>query len=221
MKKQIQLVLALAGLLTFGSASALIIDSFDFPADGDLVGIRNGAAFPRLTTTTLDVGDRFIGTSRTLSVTSTTPVSAQSTGELNGLTPDALDMQNSVVAIGTFTVSWDGIDHIDLTENGTILGFQLTIPEAIDNPLIVTFSAGAASVTRTFPNGTQGSGFFIPFGNQDFSDVTRLTASFTGSAGWDAVVQLIGTAPIPGTLLLMGVGLLGLARWGKRAGGQG
>jgi hypothetical protein len=130
-------------------------------------------------------------------------------------------MQNSVGAIGTFTVSWDGIDHIDLTENGTILGFQLTIPLAIDNPLSVTFSAGAASVTRTFPNGTQGSGFFIPFGNQDFSDVTRLTASFTGPAGWDAGVQLIGTTPIPGTLLLMGAGLLGLARWGKRAAEQG
>ena len=218
MKTQIQLVLAAAGLLTLGPAAALIIDSFDFPALGDLVGIRSGAPYPVLAITTPDVGDRFLGTSRTLSVTAPT---GQSTGEINGLTADALEMQNSVVAIGTFTVRWDGIDHIDLTENGSIFGFQLTIPEAIDNPLTVTFSAGAASVNRTFPNGTQGNSFFIPFGDQDFSDVTQLTATFTGPPGWDAAVQLIGTAPIPGTLLLMGVGLLGLARWGKRAGRQG
>lgn len=214
MKTQLQLALIATSLLAVGSARALIIDSFDFPIGGDFVQVVNGIR----SVTTTDVGDRFLGTTRTLSVSNTI---GRSTGEINGLTPDALDMSNTTTGNGIITVRWDGIANVDLTENNTVLGFQLTLPDAIDNDLIVTFTAGAASVTKTFLNGTQGTNFFIPFGNQDFSDVTSLTASFTGPVAWDAVVQLIGTTPIPGTLLLMGVGLLGLARWGKRAGRQG
>jgi hypothetical protein len=218
MKTQLQLALVATSLLAVGPASALTIDSFDFPIGGDFVQVVNGTSF----VTTDDVGDRFLGTRRTLTVTNTI---GRSTGEINSLTPDALDMSNTTTGNGIITVLWDGIANVDLTENNTILGFQLTLPDAIDNDLTVTFTAGsgpgAPSVSRTFLSGTTGANFFIPFGNQDFSDVTSLTARFTGPVAWDAVVQLIGTAPIPGTLLLMGVGLLGLARWGKRAGRQG
>jgi hypothetical protein len=217
MKTQLQLALVATSLLAVGPANALTIDSFDFPIGGDVAQITNGNG-GTISVTTTDVGDRFLGTTRTLSVTNTI---GRSTGEINDLTPDALDMSNTTTGDGVITILWDGIDNVDLTENNTVLGFILTLPEAIDNDLTVTFTAGAASVTQTFLSGTTGINLFIPFGNQDFSNVTSLTARFTGPVAWDAVVQLIGTAPIPGTLLLMGVGLLGLARWGKHAGRPG
>jgi hypothetical protein len=199
------LAAAIAGLMVSGAAQALLIDDFTVN--------QQVAAFASTDSNSVAAG---LGTSRTLTAENT---EGQTQAFINTLVPSVLDMSNTTTATGTVTVDWTGIASLDFTDGGLATGLFLAIPNPIDNALDVTFTVnGSSAVAVSFPNGASGNDFFIPFASfgdpSQFDSVTTLTVSFTGPTAWDAGVDFIETrpnpAPLPGTLLLMGAGLIGL-----------
>jgi hypothetical protein len=140
----------------------------------------------------------------------------------------------AVQTTGLF-VSGAGVDFTadGLGNTGMATGFLMDVP-AIDTSVSVTFtawsgtggSAAIASVTKGFTGPM--SDFFVPFadfasslGTINFKNVGAFQMVLSGGTSWDGAVSFIRTeptpAPIPGTVMLMGLGLAGLARRFKRA----
>jgi hypothetical protein len=178
--------------------------------------------------TTNNVGGVYIGANRDISATA--GASGQTTGNSNAaFALSVLDLANTSTSAGTIYVQWNGITGVnkDLTSVGTNFGIYMALPTPVDNGLDVTFTAtgaaGTAVISRNFPSGITGDSFFFKFTDGTnpgvWASVDTLRATFTGPTAWDAQVSLLETreAPIPGTILLMGAGLLGLARRAKRA----
>jgi len=217
--KRNNLALALGGVLAACNVNALTIDSFDtLQANKRVI---NGDSV--VTNNTSGAGVTYIGTSRDLSSQST-GTNSYTDASINFSFVSVLDMANNVNSTGVVYVQWYGISGpaSDFTEAGNNFGLRISLPAPIDNSLTVTFLVnGTSSAVQTFPDGSVGELF--PFAFASFSDpsvftnVTELRMTMTGPTGWDAAVDLVETVPLPGTLMLMGIGLAGLARSVKRA----
>lgn len=204
--------------LTCSSAQAgLIVDHFtddqvvrDEPTTDPNTSVRTGGAF--------------LGTTRTITA-NRNGVQGATSASSNSVNPSTLVLANSGNATGSVTVQWDGMLDLDFTGDGA-LGIYLAFASPIDHALTITLEAldglQASTATQTFPNLSQGGGFFFPFltfsngGAGVFASVNTFTATFTSTvANWDAGIDDIETTevvpvPVPGVLTLMALGLTGL-----------
>lgn len=201
--------------LTVGSAQAgLIVDHFtdnqvvrDEPTTDPSTNVLTGGAF--------------LATTRTITANRGGALGATSASS-NSVNPSTLVLANSGSATGNVTVQWDGMLDLDFTSDGA-LGIYVAFANPIDHALTITLEgmdgAEVSAATRTFPNLSQGGGFFFPFlsfsngGAGVFTSVDTFTATFTSTLpNWDAGIASIETreVPVPGVLALMALGLTGL-----------
>ena len=211
------LVLYIIGTLVLGRAEALTIDAFDsgqvgFPgiwatgANGSNSGIQNGSMLG---------GTRDIRLQKTF---------GSSVSYVTVLAPEpTLSFNNGTGQSSRVTVNWNGAPGTDLTDAGLSKGFFLGIPLAIDHPMSVTISVssatGGSSLLKQFPKDSFGTDFYMPFslltGTATLTAVTGITLvmeSMAPSLNADIDFFNTTTIPIPGTLALLGLGIVALAR---------
>lgn len=211
--------------LTLGSAQAsIMIDNF---TNDQLVRDPPGA--DDVTSSNL-TGGAFIGSSRDLTIARNGTLGSAYAAS-NSVNPEMLVIGNSGSATSVVSIQWNGIDDRDFTDGGA-LGLYVAFANPIDHALTITFQViddlVTATASRTFPNLSQGGGFFFAFtsfldgnGVADpdlFKSVNTLRAAFTSSIGnMDANISYIKTTdvpvvdvPVPGVLALMVLGLTGL-----------
>ncbi len=221
MRKILTTFAAGAFLVAGGTAKALTIDDFatgklDFPGlnvtgAGDTdSGSQNGAGI---------LGGTRDMDLEMLTGAGTTVVTIPSAN-------DILNINNADDATTSLLVTWDDMASTDLTDTGQANGFFLGIPVPIDNRLNVTFTVmgggNTGSITQMFPDGASGNDFFVPFagfsGSIDFEAVTSIVMALTSpDDGFDGSIEFVETrptppvVPVPGTLALLGAGLVGFA----------
>jgi hypothetical protein len=214
-------------LLAAGQAHALIIDPFD-----DSMSFFQQ---PQGSSTQSSSNASILGGERDVQATVT---SNTGTERLN---IDVLDSQFShsqgANAFGTSLLQWDGIDNGSIT-NSKRLTADFTDGGVSDKLLLVLVSADhAADLTYTLYDSLNNwasvgwpiaatntpVNYFTPlasFTGIDLSQVTAMELFIDGSniAALDVTIDLIGTtaAPEPGSMLLLGTGLLGVLGYGWR-----
>jgi hypothetical protein len=219
--KQLTTLLAAGSLmLAGGTASALTIDDFttgkiDFPGvfappnSGGNVGTQTGS---------------MLGGDREILLTS---LAGGVATVLIPTTRDSLVWSNADDGRSTVVVTWDNGFDEDLTAGpgGEVAtGFFLGIPNPIDNRLTITLAVtgggNSGSDSESFPDGASGTDFFFPFadfdGSIDFTSVTSIVMTLTSpDNGFDGAVEFVETrprpTPVPGTIALLGLGLVGMA----------
>lgn len=223
------LALAVTAALAANSAEALLIDSFK---SGALAPPGIWATGPSGSNSGSQFGS-MMGKRRTIDLLM---LSGGSETYVTVVTsPGALVINNGDTETSTVSVIWDttwnpadpDLKPVDLTDAGTAVGFYLTLPAAIDHRLDVVFTVtsltGISTASRQFASGTKGDNFDIPFalftGNANLSQATAVKLELSSpDVANDARITMVETrVPIPGTLLLMGVGLAGLVRSIRRA----
>ncbi|AUB81960.1 hypothetical protein [Candidatus Thiodictyon syntrophicum] len=137
----------------------------------------------------------------------------------NTLNPSTLVIGNEGNATGIVTLQWSGIQDLDFTDGGA-LGIYVAFLNPIDHNLTIIFDVVddlvTSTVARTFPNLSQGGGFFpfLSFSDPSvFTSVNSVKAVFSSTAAnWDAGIDFIETTdvPVPGVLALMALMALGL-----------
>jgi hypothetical protein len=217
MKKQLALVAAMAGLFA-GSANALIIDDFSTNQSIAVTAAAISSASNNV------VGGGMISADRDMTLNKTAGPSGGANGVYADVAGGLLGIANGPVTNSNLHVLWDGFSSTNLTSGGAT-GFFMSLPNAIDNTLIVDFiiNGNASSITKTFLNGASGSDFFFAFNQFSNSSVFTAVNSIemvlrSNGVAWDAQVDLVETrdtppstsVPEPATLGLLGLGLLGL-----------
>jgi hypothetical protein len=205
----------------------LTIDNFNTTQSNKTV--TNGAVVDRPINTS-GAGVTYIGTSRTLSSRAAVGTSSSTEARIN-VAPNlsALHM-NNIGSAGTVYVEWNGISGSasDFTEGGISSQFRINLPAPLTTSVSVAFLVnGTEEKTKIYLSGTSAYAdfAFASFTTPNlFTNVTTLRMTMTGVAsepGWSATFGDVETVPLavplPGTLMLVGIGLAGLARSAKRA----
>jgi len=229
MKRQLLLALTMTIGLAASPASALVIDGFN---DATMTLQATGTTNQGVGGSVVDA----IGNARKLSITNISGANSFQTAialidyddsnKLSISNADGVDSTVTVIWDGTitdpFSVVSTGLNSADLTiDNDT--GFLFTIPTIdlqVEMVLTVWDSDSSDSFEYEFPGPVDR--FFIPFtafAGVDFTDVGAIQLVLNGPVAWDGSVDLFQTgnpAPSPGTVLLLGAGLLALVRRRKR-----
>jgi len=202
-----------------GAAHALIIDSFD----DDVLVLVSTAAPSTLAAATPDSGVNMIG-DRNITVEKTVGPSGAVNAAIAEVSGGVLGMSNGPATNSIIDVDWT-FAATDLTEGGTATGLFLSLPNPIDNDLDIAFSLnGMAAFSQTFPDGSSGNDFFIPFASLtgDATAATSLNIQFSDGLAWDAQIDFIETrpeiteTPEPGILALLGIAAFGFAGMRRR-----
>jgi len=239
MNRSFSLALAATSLLAAWSAQALVIDGFN---EHEMLLVANAPG------SNLGIGepvDDVIGGARKFNVTNVTGATASRTAaalidEIDDLTPggsNLLSVSNADRVDSTVTVIWDGTTNDPFLVNTTGLGgvnlladndtgFLFTIPTIDQNVelALTIWDLDNNNHTYLYQFPAPIDRFFIPFAEFtgiDFENVGAIRLVLNGPVAWDGSVDLFETgspAPSPGTLLLLGAGLLALVRRGKRSG---
>lgn len=239
MNRSFSLALAATSLLAAWSAQALVIDGFN---EHEMLLVANAPG------SNLGVGgevDDVIGGFRKFNVTNVQGATASRTAaalidEIDNMTPDGsnlLSVSNADRVDSTVTVIWDGTNDNPFVVNTTGLGgvnlladndtgFLFTIPTIDQNVelALTIWDRDSNNHTYVYKFLAPIDRFYIPFTQftgVDFKDVGAIRLVLDGPVAWDGSVDLFETgspAPSPGTLLLLGAGLLALVRRGKRSG---
>jgi hypothetical protein len=246
MKHQLIPIFGAAALFAVASSvQALTIDTFDDTAkyffgppgsgpDGSALAVN--ASFPTESRPQTGVATA-IGGQRTTTAQFTSGGGVLNIANRNEplVNSGVMDVAVGSGTNGTATILWDNVGGIDLkTAGGTAEGFFLALPTAIDNTLTVTINVEDGTDTstdsRNFANGAFGADFFFAFSNFTNQSVLDAATSIeivlsSDQDAWDAQIDLFETrprppsdVPVPGTLVLLGLGLAGLgARCRKQA----
>jgi hypothetical protein len=238
MKRVLRFSLAGFCLLALGSVNALVIDAFNNTGMALIATNSTAMGISGAVTTA-------IGHARKLTISQVTNANPAITAAavLNLYNrPDVLSVSNGDKVNSVVTVIWDGqvcegspppcdvfavktngLNHANLMGQNDS-GFLLRIPSidlSVKLDLTVWDSDSNATYSYTSPQpGTQ----FIPYSGFvgiEFSDVGAIRLVLSSQKdSWDGSIEILETrpnpAPIPGTAVLLGVGLLGLARRARR-----
>jgi hypothetical protein len=167
-------------------------------------------------------GGGMISADRDITINKTTGGTGGANGTYVDVQGGLLGVANGPVTDSNVHVLWDGFAVTDLTAGGAT-GFYLALPTAIDNTLKIDFfiNGMTSSISKTFLNGASGPDFFFSFSDFSapgvFTSVTSIEmVLYSTGPAWDAQVDLLETrdrpptkVPEPGTLGLLGLGLLG------------
>jgi hypothetical protein len=222
--KKLALALALSGAFVAGTANAVYIDDFNNNAGGHSAaggggGSSNQAGLPAAT-----AAGGTLGGSRTIDVIGPNDVATTSLSVNQAFISEGIAKHAQGLTPGTQDVSvitWDGMENFDLTEGTTIDALQLNIV-TIDvggADLMFTLTSSSGTSTRTLPNLGLGpfAFLFTDFvGTATLTDIDAISLTITARGDTDVGIDLITTrtgtnVPVPGTLALFGLGLVGAA----------
>jgi hypothetical protein len=213
-------MLCIATLMGGGIAQAVLIDSFNCgtqKVDESDLGPKNLSSLACA-----------IGGNRTMTLSNVNPVDGGATGRV---VPSSgfLSHNNETNTTSTLTVTWDkggaglgGLGGEDLTAGGAtdfVISF-LTIDQGFATLILKVTDTGNDVATKTLASPGPGLhefsfNTFTNFANVDFKSVraVSLISDITSAASDLSLdfVQTTAQAPEPGTLLLLGTGLGGLA----------
>lgn len=224
MRKFLATAAIAASLAIAPMANALIIDPFDTAQTASIgvVGtdlntlgaVPNGSPF--------DDRDLFVN----LVSSSGDPSSTQDNGT------GTLNLNSGPATTTQWYVEWTSGAGVDLTNGVGDDRVQVNFLQSNSSSATWAITANDGSTSATVSGGTIGAGappsgnplsvLFSSFGGVDFSNIQTLRFSVDGTAdtlGKDIIVDFLETshippasAPTPGSLLLLGSGLLGLGR---------
>jgi len=144
-----------------------------------------------------------------------------STVEINNAAfPSQIAVGNPPLADSTVVVTWPGMTAADITEGGVNNGFLVEV-SFIDLNVQVKFDVtsllyGTRSLTQNFSGASTEFFEFSTFSagsDSVFTSVDSIVMTLDGPLAWDAVLDLVETntdVPVPGSLALLGLGLLGM-----------
>lgn len=230
--KKLALAIALtaSGMLGAGSVSAaiLVIDHFDTGSDS-----LNGTSAPFNFGPSYTAGNKdvdVIGTGRTIEIVQVNqPGIYTGTGVRMNMTPPAAGLSRYRMSQddgtdGTSTITWDsngvGLGGADLTLGGVNDALQVNLASIDQGVATMTFDiySAAGKTTRTLSSPVVGaqSFLFTSFDHADvsyFNAVNKIVLTISSTDGTDLSIELIQTqsgVPVPGTLALLGLGLMGV-----------
>ena len=209
------LALSLALLLP-AAGSALIIDSFD---DASVVQANSGTS----SDTDITAAGAFVGTNRELTANWASGANNVD-GEIDAGGSSLFNINLGADTQGDVSVIWDNIGGIDLTAAATLNGIAVEIVFD-DLPIAITITLeDTIGNTSALTQNTTG-GIFVPtsmefqfanfVGTADTIDIELVSLSLVLTLpATDVQIDFIESAeviPEPGTVLLLGLGLVGLA----------
>jgi hypothetical protein len=222
-----------AFLVASGAVNAAVIDDFNVSTAQVTHTVNNGTPIDTTTGSTGGPLANIIGGTRGYSFTTRWGGGAGSnTGafKINDFGDNTLTVDNATNVDSDLTITWDangaglgGADLLDGTGNANAYAMVLDVPSIDANGVTILFTitdtnANVATGTDTF---TVPGQLFIPYAdfsnaiNVDFASVSSIVMTLSGGASWDGAFRLIESSPtpsdvpVPGTLALIGLGLLG------------
>lgn len=208
-------------LMVVGSAQAFLIDSFN-----DTFQIVLKAA-PGPVTSATAAGEA-VGDFRTMEMLSVAgPLGATLAAHIG----DALSLSNDALTSSMSIVIWDasgaGLGGVDLTDVGTssfvILDILSIDIGGVDIEMTITDTGG--DVATKLISGAGAGVFevlfadFVNFTATDFTSVDAITMKLTADEASDLVLDFVATSgaiPEPSSLVLLGMGILGVVGYGWR-----
>lgn len=224
MRARVPGFLAVVTLLTVPfAASALTID--DFVVD-QLVAIPIGPpmALSDANDQAMALGVREIFLDRTIGFGS-----ASADSNLTEAGVFSFSTGPGVVAGAALT--YGGFGSVDVTDDGDSLFFEFSVRSDLDAIVTVNFLSGGASSSADFAVAGMGTGAGDSFqflnvllgnlvGTADLENIDAISVLISGPASLDLQIGVLRTVdtpiPEPGTLALLGIGMVGLAHSSRR-----
>lgn len=129
----------------------------------------------------------------------------------NGLVTDLwLDSNDAETVIWSFGAPLSG--------NFNAFGFYLADPSDVSANLTLTFADGSSSTSLTtfFELANANMGYVTVISDQNIVGATLTLSNTSSNDGWGVDDVTVGNVPEPGSILLMGLGLLGLGAARRR-----